>query len=142
MCIFISTIFHTVPDTTERQYRQKLQQQSELISTLNHNITILKQRLQAYKDSQSLDKSISLRNIDDSNKPLPPIFMITPTYARWTQKADLTRLTQTLMHVQNLHWIVVEDSEEKTKLVTNFLFRRRNVLKSTHLNIRTEESQR
>lgn len=68
--------------------------------------------------------------------------MITPTYARWTQKADLTRLGQTLMHVPNLHWIVVEDSEEKTKLVKNFLFRRRNVLKTTHLNIRTEESRR
>ena len=47
--------------------------------------------------------------------------MITPTYARWTQKADLTRLCQTLMHVPSLHWIVVEDSEEKTDLVKRLL---------------------
>ena len=47
--------------------------------------------------------------------------MITPTYARWTQKADLTRLCQTLMHVPSLHWIVVEDSEGKTDLVKRLL---------------------
>ena len=30
---------------------------------------------------------------------LTTIYMIAPTYARWTHKADLTRLRQTLMHV-------------------------------------------
>ena len=49
--------------------------------------------------------------------------MITPTHSRLTQKADLTRLCHTLMHVDNLHWIVVEDSYEKTSLVTRFLAR-------------------
>ena len=49
--------------------------------------------------------------------------MITPTYSRHTQKADLTRLCHTLMHIDNLHWIVVEDSYEKTSLVTRFLAR-------------------
>ena len=37
------------------------------------------------------------------------IFMITPTYSRHTQKADMTRLLYTLLHVPNLHWIIVED---------------------------------
>ena len=49
--------------------------------------------------------------------------MITPTHSCHTQKADLTRLCHTLMHVNNLHWIVVEDSSEKTSLVTRFLAR-------------------
>ena len=71
---------------------------------------------------------------------LPTIFMITPTYARWTQKADLTRLCQTLMHVQNLHWIVVEDSEHKTALVTNFLHD--CSVESTQLSARTVEKLR
>ena len=61
--------------------------------------------------------------------------MITPTYARPTQKADLTRLCQTLMHVRNLHWIIVEDSDSKTPLVTRFLKRCR--VKSSQLNRRT-----
>jgi len=67
---------------------------------------------------------------------LPTIYAITPTYARWTQKADLTRLSQTLMHVPNLHWIVVEDSDKKTTLVTDFL--RICGLTYTHLNAITD----
>lgn len=63
--------------------------------------------------------------------------MITPTYSRWTQKADLTRLAQTLMHIKNLHWIVIEDSDNKTNLVLNFL--KDSPLKTTHLNIRTRK---
>ena len=69
---------------------------------------------------------------------VPHIYMITPTYARWTQKADLTRLCQTLMHVDNLIWIVVEDSNNKTDLVKRFL--QKCKVKSVHLNIRTPEA--
>lgn len=66
--------------------------------------------------------------------------MVTPTYARWTQKADLTRLCQTLMHVRQLHWIVVEDAVSQTPLVTKLL--RRCTVSSTHLNTRTPERLR
>uniref|UniRef100_A0A672HAB7 Galactosylgalactosylxylosylprotein 3-beta-glucuronosyltransferase n=1 Tax=Salarias fasciatus TaxID=181472 RepID=A0A672HAB7_SALFA len=48
---------------------------------------------------------------------LPTIYAITPTYKRLVQKADLTRMSNTLLHVANLHWIVVEDSENKTSLM-------------------------
>ncbi|XP_046687117.1 LOW QUALITY PROTEIN: galactosylgalactosylxylosylprotein 3-beta-glucuronosyltransferase I-like [Homalodisca vitripennis] len=65
---------------------------------------------------------------------LPVIYAITtPTFARRpVQKAELTRLSHTLMLVQNLHWIVVEDSDHKTALVTNLLTDSR--LNFTHLN--------
>ena len=39
------------------------------------------------------------------------IYIITPTYKRTTQMADLTRLSQTLKLVPNIHWIVVEEAE-------------------------------
>eukprot|EP00118_Oscarella_pearsei_P004367 m.18576 g.18576 ORF g.18576 m.18576 type:complete len:326 (+) comp27682_c0_seq1:46-1023(+) len=51
----------------------------------------------------------------------PIVYAVTPTYARLTQKADLTRLAQTFLHVRNFHWILVEDSPVKTSLVTRFL---------------------
>lgn len=35
--------------------------------------------------------------------------------------ADLTRLAQTLMHVQNIYWIVVEDSSKQSRLVSEYL---------------------
>nr|NP_001121585.1 3-beta-glucuronosyltransferase 2 [Ciona intestinalis]CAD98786.1 3-beta-glucuronosyltransferase [Ciona intestinalis] len=69
--------------------------------------------------------------------PLQRIHAITSTYARLTQKADLTRLIQTLMHLSNFHWILIEDSEEKTPLVTKLL--QRSGLNYTHLNKKNGE---
>ncbi|KAK0054858.1 galactosylgalactosylxylosylprotein 3-beta-glucuronosyltransferase 1 [Biomphalaria pfeifferi] len=70
-----------------------------------------------------------------SLKSLSIIYVITPTYARLEQKAELTRLSHTLLHVPNIHWIVIEDSPEKTALVQNFLNRTR--IHSTHLYVAT-----
>jgi len=70
----------------------------------------------------------------ESGSDLPTIFIITPTYKRLTQKVDLTSLCHTLMHVPNLHWIVVEDSEQRTDLVAHLL--RRCDIPSTHLAIK------
>ncbi|KAM4022531.1 galactosylgalactosylxylosylprotein 3-beta-glucuronosyltransferase 1-like isoform 2-T2 [Anomaloglossus baeobatrachus] len=53
--------------------------------------------------------------------PLPTIFAITPTYARLVQKAELTRIANTFRQVPALHWIVVEDANETSKLVANIL---------------------
>nr|XP_055063826.1 galactosylgalactosylxylosylprotein 3-beta-glucuronosyltransferase 1 isoform X1 [Misgurnus anguillicaudatus] len=66
---------------------------------------------------------------------LPTLYVITPTYSRPVQKAELTRLSNTLLHVPNLHWLVVEDSAQKTALVSNLLGF--SGLNYTHLNIET-----
>lgn len=68
---------------------------------------------------------------------LPTVFVITPTFKRFVQKAELTRISQAFKPVRNLHWIVVEDSVNKTDLVTNFL--RHSGLIYTHLNARTPD---
>ena len=71
---------------------------------------------------------------------LPVVFVITPTYSRHLQRAELTRLSQTLRLVTNLHWILVEDSVSKTSLVTRFLAE--CGVRYTHLNTRTNEAYR
>ena len=48
---------------------------------------------------------------------LPMVYVITPTYARPTQKADLIRLCYTLRLVPNVHWVIVEDADTPTALV-------------------------
>ncbi|KAM9496478.1 galactosylgalactosylxylosylprotein 3-beta-glucuronosyltransferase 1-like [Clarias gariepinus] len=66
---------------------------------------------------------------------LPTIHVITPTYSRPVQKAELTRLANTFLHVPNLHWILVEDAQRRTPLVTCLL--RETGLNYTHLNVET-----
>lgn len=61
----------------------------------------------------------NVRGQGDDNRPV--IYAITPTFARPVQKAELTRLAQTFLHVPNFHWILVEDAPQKTSLVTRFL---------------------
>lgn len=49
------------------------------------------------------------------------IYVITPTYRRPEQVAELTRLAQTLMLVRDIHWLVVEDSQIKSPQLTALL---------------------
>ncbi|KAF0039136.1 hypothetical protein F2P81_009620 [Scophthalmus maximus] len=74
-------------------------------------------------------------------KPSPPtIFVITPTYSRLVQKAELTRMSQTFLHVPQLHWIVVEDSPHKTPLVSDLLVK--SGLAYTHLHMPTAKDRK
>jgi len=57
---------------------------------------------------------------------LPIIYVITPTYTRYVQKAELTRLSHTFMLVPNLHWIIVEDSEWSTDIVSKLVRKLKN----------------
>ena len=63
------------------------------------------------------------------------IYIITPTYRRPTQIAELTRLKNLLRNVLKLVWIVVEDSDVKSFLISDFLMQ--SNLPFVHLNIPT-----
>ena len=78
---------------------------------------------------------LRLSHFEDNKLDIPKIYMITPTHARLEQKADLTRLSYTLRHVPNIHWIVVEDSPTKSGLVSRFLASCK--VPYTHLNAAT-----
>lgn len=65
----------------------------------------------------------SLSQVPLTSHTTPRLYIITPTYHRPEQIPELTRMAQTLMHVQNLHWLVIEDAENKTPLVSDLLQR-------------------
>eukprot|EP00054_Salpingoeca_dolichothecata_P018375 m.112794 g.112794 ORF g.112794 m.112794 type:complete len:301 (+) comp22844_c0_seq4:90-992(+) len=67
------------------------------------------------------------------------VFVITPTYERRTQRADLTRVSQALQCAEkyvHIHWILVEDSKQQSMLVENVLLA--SGLSYTHLNKKEE----
>ena len=101
-----------------------------------------KRELFLLEKEKEFNKKLKLLGITKSenafrreDSQIPTIYFITPTYKRLTQKADLTRLSQTLLHIPKLHWILVEDSNEKTDLVKRFLAN--CGVSYTHLNVRT-----
>ena len=62
------------------------------------------------------------------------VFAITPTYAKLSQKVDLTSLCYAVENVPNFIWIVVEDSEEKSSLVSSVLTRCKVSVYNMHSN--------
>jgi len=117
----------------------------ETEANVEHNVISLKNIGEATADhSLSLKAEIGYlkkklaecgAQVDSKISRIVPIFVITPTYARPVQKAELTRLANVFLLVPNLHWIVVEDSDQKTNQVKTFL--QRSGLIYTHLNIET-----
>ncbi|KAK0132717.1 Galactosylgalactosylxylosylprotein 3-beta-glucuronosyltransferase 3 [Merluccius polli] len=71
---------------------------------------------------------------------LPTIFVITPTYTRFVQKAELIRLSQTFLHIPQLHWVLVEDSAHQTPLVASLLAK--SGLAYTHLHTPTPKERK
>lgn len=51
---------------------------------------------------------VALQN--SSGLPMPTIYILTATYYRLVQFAELTRMCHTLLHIENVHWIVIEDA--------------------------------
>ncbi|XP_074601339.1 galactosylgalactosylxylosylprotein 3-beta-glucuronosyltransferase 2-like [Brevipalpus obovatus] len=70
----------------------------------------------------SNEPSTSTDSFIEKNDPIT-IFVITPTYTRATQMADMTRLAQTLMLVKDVFWIVTEDSRARNEQVNRLLNR-------------------
>lgn len=115
-------------DCTERDmpYERTISRLRGELHRLQENV----RRSESTKKSQSQPARLSL----------PTIFAITPTYARLVQKAELTRLSQTFLHVPQLHWIIVEDSPHKTPLVTDLLLK--SSLTYTHLHMPTAKDRK
>lgn len=81
-----------------------------------------------------------LLNFYESYSEMPVLYLITPTYYRETQLADLTTLMSTLWIVPKIVWIVIEDSKKKTFRVQKLL--RSSNLSYVHLNAPTPDEMK
>ncbi|XP_068212160.1 galactosylgalactosylxylosylprotein 3-beta-glucuronosyltransferase I [Palaemon carinicauda] len=119
---------------------------SELISSAERDpfaelsSSTLKKILNLQRENQKLRSALRKYNIAEDeylDRTVTVIYVITPTYTRPQQKAELTRLKNIFLHIPSLHWIVVEDAKEKSNLVSQFL--KVSGLPYTHLNQPTPE---
>uniref|UniRef100_A0A914HJI3 Galactosylgalactosylxylosylprotein 3-beta-glucuronosyltransferase n=1 Tax=Globodera rostochiensis TaxID=31243 RepID=A0A914HJI3_GLORO len=81
-----------------------------------------------------------LKSNGDKLQQLPPIFFVTPSARRPAQKADLTRLGQTLANVANLVWLIVEDSPRPSKFIGQLI--ERLEIRAVHLTAETPSKWR
>lgn len=93
-------------------------------------------RRQNFSDAEIENMLATIEKLSNASDALATIYVITPTYARPAQKADLTRMCNTLRLVPKLHWLLVEDSPNRTKLVANLL--RSCGVCHSHLNASTD----
>ncbi|XP_068249588.1 galactosylgalactosylxylosylprotein 3-beta-glucuronosyltransferase P-like isoform X2 [Palaemon carinicauda] len=56
-----------------------------------------------------------------TRETIPTVYVITPTYKRYEQIPELTRLGQTLLNVPKLHWIVADDAKDNNLEVISLL---------------------
>jgi Glycosyltransferase family 43 len=70
----------------------------------------------------------------------PLVYFVTPTYYRATQMADMTRLSQTLMHDKRIYWVVIEDKTECTVRIRALL--ERTGLPFAHLAVPTARAHK
>jgi hypothetical protein len=55
--------------------------------------------------------------------PPPKLYIITPTYRRPEQQPEMTRLSQTLLHLKNIKWLVIEDASAPSPEISKLLKR-------------------
>lgn len=74
--------------------------------------------------ADSVAQAVTVRDENRSGDKLsPPLYIITPTFRRGEQLAELTRLGYTLKHLARVFWLVIEDAATPTPAVTKLLTR-------------------
>lgn len=76
-----------------------------------------------------------LKRFEGFYDDLPNLYIVTPTFPRFTQYADLARITNTLRLVPKVFWIVIEDTKKKTEKLSKFLTD--SGIKFAHLNVKS-----
>ncbi|XP_043283254.1 galactosylgalactosylxylosylprotein 3-beta-glucuronosyltransferase P-like [Venturia canescens] len=111
------------PDVGNRLIRELVYQFNKILKPAPEN-KIESKETNKQRTSSQISRSTSVDNKHDTKKKdLEPLYIITPTFRRPEQMAELTRLSQTLMLVENLHWLVIEDAKMLSPQIARFLSR-------------------
>lgn len=78
---------------------------------------IMEKEKEIFRLEKKIEEKTFVMKEKKFEKKKATIYLITPTFFRPTQMADLTRLAQTLMQIPTLFWIFVEDSEKISEIL-------------------------
>ncbi|CAO1413352.1 unnamed protein product [Diamesa hyperborea] len=102
-------------------YASYVSDQSDLLHGLplieNDTMIVCKDTITKHAQTQQESRTTEITN----EKTLPIIYFVTPTYPRREQIPELLKLGQTLMHVENLVWILADDSDTCNPVLDNLL---------------------
>lgn len=87
----------------------------------------IKRKLPLIPDESDIHIGMCNVTLDFKARPyvpnLPILYIITPTYTRREQVVEMVRMSHTLLHVDNVIWIIAEDSKSCSPLVEKMLQR-------------------
>ncbi|XP_043471675.1 galactosylgalactosylxylosylprotein 3-beta-glucuronosyltransferase P isoform X1 [Leptopilina heterotoma] len=118
-------MIRTVVSTVQKNYGLSPDLAKQLRQEFVNQLSISKNGLANHQETTPV------KNINQPEEYLDPLYIVTPTYRRPEQIAELTRLSHTLMLVKNVNWLVIEDAKDATPQVTSLL--KRTGLNFTHL---------
>ena len=104
---------------------------NEVTNTLkNSYITTLlniHRKLPLIPPKDQIHISFCNQSMDFKARPFEPqkpiLYIVTPTYTRREQVVEMVRMSHTLLHVDNVIWILAEDSDSCSPLVESYLQR-------------------
>ncbi|CAB3363340.1 Hypothetical predicted protein [Cloeon dipterum] len=118
-----------VPLSVVRLSIDRLQTSPELTAALSQEQLrkiveeVSQQVVQTLPDCIPVEAAAARTVSGGGDKALPKLYIITPTYRRPEQQPEMTRLAQTLLHVKNIKWLVIEDADKPTPEITALLKR-------------------
>ena len=90
-------------------------------------LTKIKRKHPLYPPKSAIKIKSCESSLDFQARPFvagkPVLYIITPTYSRREQYVEMLRLSHTLLHVDNVIWVIAEDSENCSNLLKNMLER-------------------
>jgi len=129
----------------DQKYQEKMARYAasvdRRVSQVERTILQARESINTLKSSVS-DKHLPIQQAISSSSSLhtPYIYVITPTYMRWTQKAELVRIAHSLAaSAIPIQWIIVEDTQDKlpAQILLNFQERFSNWLPNLKITVLT-----
>ncbi len=97
------------------------------LQVFEETLRTIKRKNPLYPPASTMKVKFCNASLDFKARPFvedkPVLYIVTPTYSRREQYIEILRLSHTLLHVDNVIWVIAEDSEKCSPLLEDMLGR-------------------